>query len=382
LIAHLWEVGQSWIDYYYFDENCAYHILGSIEAVRPQLNLTDSLPPYVIPIDVIRALRIHELLDEPTFRPSVKSALDNQLASLSAEQISRIRFWTDLNGQPPVVADEQDAAALDAALDTISYLYPYEVQLPSSDASRRKALLGRLRASLAVSSPSKEILHKPSELPHRAHKTSLLSIGGGYSKLDKSFSELRFRPVFHDLIDPTAGLPQYAEVKFFDFTFRWLWENQRLLLRDFTAFEVFSLTPWEKIYRPLSWHLRVGAQTTDDADCRNCLSATIEGGAGLSSRSLSLLLEGEGRLNPKLQNNTAGYFGIGPTAILRLPSTEGFGFLLKGLYRYRIMLKNDPHWSAIEMNARYQLSQDFSVIGRWGVFDNHPEGRLEVRYYF
>jgi hypothetical protein len=277
---------------------------------------------------------------------------------------------------------KQDAAALDAALDTMNYLYPYEIQLPHSEASKRKALLGKLRASLAISSPPKSVSHKQSELPHRAHKTSLLSVGGGYSKLGKSFSELRFRPVFHDLIDPTAGLPQYAEVKFFDFTMRWLWEKQKIVLKDLTAFEVFSLTPWEQIYRPLSWHLRVGAQTRDDLDCQNCLSATIEGGGGLSSKNVSVLVEGEGTLNPKLKDHSVGYFGIGPTAILRLPSTEGIGFLLKSSYRYRILLKKDTHGSSIEMSARYQLSQDFSVIGRWGVFDLQPEGQLEVRYYF
>src|SRR5205814_8251235 len=36
LVAHLWELGQTWFDYYYATENCSYQILGALEAADPE----------------------------------------------------------------------------------------------------------------------------------------------------------------------------------------------------------------------------------------------------------------------------------------------------------------------------------------------------------
>ncbi len=37
--AHLWELGSTYFAYYYLSENCWYHVLASIEVVRPELDL-------------------------------------------------------------------------------------------------------------------------------------------------------------------------------------------------------------------------------------------------------------------------------------------------------------------------------------------------------
>jgi hypothetical protein len=41
LLMHAWELGPIHFDYYFFDENCAYHLLGLLEAARPDLTLTE-----------------------------------------------------------------------------------------------------------------------------------------------------------------------------------------------------------------------------------------------------------------------------------------------------------------------------------------------------
>ncbi len=382
LIAHLWEVGQGWIDYYYFDENCAYHILGAIEATRPDLALTEALPPYVIPIDVVRILKTNNLLDEPSYRPSVKTSLDHRLSVLNSDQLIQVRLWTDLNESGPTAAVAEDASTLDAALDSMDYLYPYEVQLPHSDASKRKSLLGRLRAETKVASQPLALRPDPLTQPHLAHKTSLISVGSGFSQTDRAFTDIRFRPVFHDFLDPSAGLPQYAEIKFFDASVRWLINEQKIFLKDLTIFEVLSLTPWESVYKPLSWHLRVGAQTNDERTCRHCLSLSTEGGAGLSSKTTSLLVEAESTLNSKLQDDRIGYLALGPTILLRLQDAQKWGVVLRARYRYRFFLNRNEHFTEAESAMRYQMSENLSIVGTIGANDFQPQGKLEVRYYF
>ena len=49
LVAHIWELGPTYYDYYYFTQNCSYHMFTTLEAAAPRLHLTDEIPFYVIP---------------------------------------------------------------------------------------------------------------------------------------------------------------------------------------------------------------------------------------------------------------------------------------------------------------------------------------------
>ena len=54
LLMHAWELGPIHFDYYFFDENCAYHLLGLLEAARPDLELTKGFRWWAIPSDTVR----------------------------------------------------------------------------------------------------------------------------------------------------------------------------------------------------------------------------------------------------------------------------------------------------------------------------------------
>ena len=41
LLAHTWELGFTRFDYYFFDENCSYHLLSLLDVARPGVELTD-----------------------------------------------------------------------------------------------------------------------------------------------------------------------------------------------------------------------------------------------------------------------------------------------------------------------------------------------------
>ncbi len=56
LLMHTWEMGNAYFDYYFFKENCAYHILSLLEVANPQFHLTDQFHFWTIPADTIRLL--------------------------------------------------------------------------------------------------------------------------------------------------------------------------------------------------------------------------------------------------------------------------------------------------------------------------------------
>lgn len=381
LIAHLWEVGQSWIDYYYFDENCSYHILGALEVVRPEKDLTNELGPYVIPIDTVKVLIKHDLVDEPDFRPSIKTVLDHRLRRLPNSAIDKIRLWTNLKEPISDSASIEDAETLDAALDYLSFRHPYEVQIVGSAPAKRRIELGRIRADLGRSSPPLALESFETQRPDLVHRTSLISLRAGHSELEKTFVSLRWRPVFHDFLDPGAGFPSYAMIEFFDTSVRWSIERRRFLLENLTAFQVYSLAPWEPLLKPLSWRLRVGAQTLPRDLCEDCLAGSIEGGVGLSISTLSLLLEAEATFQPALPGSW-GYIGIGPGVLWRGVDGKRWGLVLKGNYRYKTLISRAKHAFFSQLSLRYSLNSRVGIVGELGSIGKYLSLELGGRYYF
>ncbi len=68
---HVWELGPTRFDYYFFDENCAYHLLSLLEVARPGLQLTDRFRWWAIPSDTVRAVTDQPgLLKRVVYRPA------------------------------------------------------------------------------------------------------------------------------------------------------------------------------------------------------------------------------------------------------------------------------------------------------------------------
>jgi hypothetical protein len=56
VLAHAWELLPIHFDYFFFDENCAYHLLGLLQVARADLELTAQFPLWALPVDTVRVL--------------------------------------------------------------------------------------------------------------------------------------------------------------------------------------------------------------------------------------------------------------------------------------------------------------------------------------
>ena len=73
LLHHAWELGSTYLDYFYVGENCSYHILSLIEVARPELDFRRQLHWQTVPVDTLRLLLAQPgLIAETTFRPSLR----------------------------------------------------------------------------------------------------------------------------------------------------------------------------------------------------------------------------------------------------------------------------------------------------------------------
>ena len=84
MLRHTWEMGSTYFDYYFFDENCSYHLLSLLEAARPSLRLTEAYPVWTLPADTVKQLMaVDGLVAQIIFHPSRSSRYVHKATALS-----------------------------------------------------------------------------------------------------------------------------------------------------------------------------------------------------------------------------------------------------------------------------------------------------------
>jgi len=97
LLAHTWELGPTRFDYYFFDENCSYHLLSLLDAARPELALSDKFTWWAIPLDTVRAVtQSPGLLKAVQYRPSNSTELRYRANLLGPERARLAQQLSDL----------------------------------------------------------------------------------------------------------------------------------------------------------------------------------------------------------------------------------------------------------------------------------------------
>ncbi|MDX1411972.1 MAG: DUF4105 domain-containing protein, partial [Nitrospirales bacterium] len=140
LLRHSWELGNGYFDYYFFKENCAYHILSLLEVASPQLHLTDQFHFWTIPADTIRLLiRQEGLVGDVVYRPARSTQLKRKREVLNDAEFSLI----DQLIRDPRVAEQPQFLTLAQTnraflLDVASDYLRYKSLTDSDNAERYK----------------------------------------------------------------------------------------------------------------------------------------------------------------------------------------------------------------------------------------------------
>src|SRR5204863_5307038 len=122
LVGHLWELGQTWFDYYYVTENCSYHILGALEAADPKLDLLSHVGAATLPADSVKALFANPgLVRAVRYRASARTELAARTAVLDGAGLDAVQALADGEDPPGLDATRTDehVRVLDAAVDLV-----------------------------------------------------------------------------------------------------------------------------------------------------------------------------------------------------------------------------------------------------------------------
>jgi len=306
MINHLWELKTINFDYYFFDENCSYRLLELLEVARPGIELTDEFIVTAIPVDTVRAINKAQLIASESYRPARATKIQYTLATMSTQQRElALKLSEDIeildSENFSELAKKEQKTAVDVAYKYLRYKKTKQSRDPAS-AKRSHQLLQKLN-SYPIAIKINDTVPAPTA-PEKGHKSKRVTLALG-QRLNNNYAELGFKMAFHDLEDNKDGFLQGAQINIGSIKIR-AEENVGLRLYQLDFIDIFSLTPRDEFFNPLSWKVNTGfeRQFTKNKDQ---LVYQLSGGAGgswqiIKDHQFYALAIGRLEINKQLKN--------------------------------------------------------------------------------
>jgi hypothetical protein len=213
--------------------------------------------------------------------------------------------WKDLS--------EIDQARLyELGYDALRYRSADQPQLRDPNAKQSYELL-LARSKLHVNNVWPK-LQQPLYRSDQGHGSSRFAVGLGTYKTDEYLS-LRFRPAYHDVLDPIAGYSIGSQINLLDINVRYNFKEKKAVLQYLTIIDILSLSARNTLIKPLSWSVNFGIERNSYKDDEITVMQ-LNGGAGhtyslFANQQLSFFLDGKLMYHNKLSDNYA--LGSGPS---------------------------------------------------------------------
>jgi len=368
MLMHAWELGNAYFDYFFFKENCSYHLLSLFEVANPDWHLTDRFIFWTVPADTVRLLT-HQpgLIGDIHYRPSRSTVIKYKRERLADEERPMMRRLTTdpsfsqseaFKGLPPL----RQAFVLDLASDYLRYLSVKDDSHEALHKERNRSVLAA-RSQLRVR--SEEIAVPPvSAPPEQGHETSRAGLAVGWRN-DEMFEEVNIRAGYHDLLDPEKGYQRDAQIELLSAALRHYERSDQVRVERFTAANILSLSPMDSLFIAPSWKINAGMQSIRHGTCRYCSAGVVNGGVGAAYEThvigrevLFAFVEAEASYSSAYgENHRAGAGGtVGLTASL----TERWKLLVSSSY-LKFPLGEHSDDLRVSVGQRYTIQRNLAV---------------------
>ncbi|WHZ24056.1 MAG: putative outermembrane protein [Nitrospira sp.] len=389
LLMHSWELGNASFDYFFFKENCSYHLLSLLEYADPSLHLTDQFLFWTVPADTVRLLAAQPgLVSDIAFRPSRVTLIRRKREHLSEPELELVeRVARDPSvGQSAEVRSlplARQAFLLDVASDYVRYQGERDEAKAAVFRDRNRQIL-TARSLLRI--PSEDLLVLPfAQQPELGHKTSRASLGGGWRNND-TFEEITMRAGYHDLLDPERGYTPGAQIELGSISLRHYNRADQSRIERVTLANVLSLSPMDSLFHAPSWKVNVGMQTITHGGCRLCSNWVFNGGIGVATEThllrrevLFAFAEVEGNYSRAYEERHR--VGGGASAGFYVDLAERWRLLATASYlRYALGDRSDDvRWS---VGQRYTLAQNWALRVEYNHRDHDNDLLFTVQAFF
>ena len=261
-VRHIWEVKDAHFDYYFFTENCSYHLLTLLDAASDRFELSKEFSTDVIPADTVRVLNEKGLIKEASFRPSMQTSLQHRLKTSNAETEKLAIELIDKLEEPVGdllnkydLSPTEKAQALELAVSLARYKAKQEKQNASTYNKRSIRLLSA-RSKLGnldtfTETPTPEVRDDEG---HRSHRWLL---GAGEDQIG-TYAGLDLRMSYHDFLDPVSGYIPGAQLEIIHLKTKIYTDTASVQLDEFRAIDIASFSPRDDFIKPISWFVSTG----------------------------------------------------------------------------------------------------------------------------
>ncbi len=399
LVDHIWELGETYFDYYYFDENCSYHLMALLEVVFPDKDLTSRFRFFAIPADTIRKLRIEGLIAEGVKRESTYTRLMRLSSGLPAKDLVLAKYLAmkpEKVSEVKALPDQEAANVLDVSLEAFDYFNAQKILKEDPATKKKKEPILAARAANPIISTDLKPENVQKDSPANTHSPVRLGLYQGYEHRAGQVTRFEFRTSFHDMLDPVAGSLKDGELEMGRFTFEHMERDYqaggRFRFEQLSVFSIKNLSGQNFWASPLSWELAAGAKRIL-LTCFDCPGGYIDGSVGNTVQLdqgkylISFLMNAELNVQSSFQENYR--LGTGPKIYMRAKFTDAFLTGLSLPYHWFSYSARDigvnqaflPEW---ESRYHFRNNLSLSLRGRgqavrdiWTV-----RGELGLQYFY
>lgn len=344
-VAHMWEMKKAKIRYYFATKNCSYILLLMLEAVKPELELSDDFRYYVAPLNTLKVIDdIDGFIKSTNYRPSRQSKLKYRASLMNDNQTKAFidiikRGEIDLS----YLNEYEKADVLETAYQYIQYRY-VEGGLELNDYRKKSFALLKERSKIINQKQYFDEL-KVGENPIKSHGNKQIGMSFGVRN-GKEFQEISFKPLYNSLMEDSYGLLKGAEINVFDAKIRHYDIKDKYVLDEFNLLKIRSLSGVDVMFSPFSYDIRLGVERIfNPKDEEEKIAGILDVGVGQSYV-----------LNP----NAFLYFMTIPNAVYggAIDNNGCVGFAIKtGLYYNKDRIR-------IDLNAMQNFATNEEMTGQ------------------
>ena len=387
LLAHLWELENATMTYYFFEQNCAYQLAKLLSLVFDE-SLIAPNKVWVMPFDLVVMMQRHQtsrtMFNDVIYHGSRQQTLYDRWQQLtSKEQQTLLQILEsapkDTQQQLAALGDASAIRVIDTLYDYFAFIEQKEDDLTTiQQAQKRQAMIKRF-AMAPVKPNWKSIDRRP---PHEAQDTTRIGLGLYDTPSGDVAGELNFRANYYDLLTLNAGRIPYSELTTFNLRLRYL-EGEELAVREFTPVRIINLNASESglpLDSNWAWKLAFGYREQAN-NCTHCGAGYIDSFIG-KSWAFRHNLVGYAALSTSItsSNLNGGFIAVGSEVggVAHVTSEIAMS-LAVGQQWFVNQPSKDQHYLSI--TARYSINQRWDV--RANIDNKHGTdfGLLISHYY-
>jgi len=389
LLMHAWELGNASFDYFFFKENCSYHLLALLDYADPTLHLTDEFLFWTVPADTVRLISSKPgLVSGIAYRPSRSNVIRRKRETLPPEEREIAHRLTQDLGELNSAAltrlePVRQTFLLDLASDYLRYRIDTTDEPPPFLKERNRAILA---ARSRIRLPSEEFRVEPfAKQPELGHNTSRASVGVGWRN-NSTFEEQTIRAGYHDLLDPEIGYTPNAQIEIASVTMRTYNRYDQTRVERATLANVVSLSPIDSVFHAPSWKINVGMNTIRHNGCQLCSNGVASGGIGAAVETQWLKREVYFAFAETEANYSKAYeerhrIGGGGTVGMLTDLTDRWKLMATGSYLGYVLgdKSHDIRWF---VGSRYTLMQNLALRLEYNHRDHDNDVMFSMQAYF